>query len=222
MFCDIVMETEKTFFTSDNHFNHENIIKFCFRGYGSYEERKNNPELHFKSIGEMNEIMVQRWNEVVGPTDTVYVLGDFAMGDKYKSVEYFNRLNGTKHLVLGNHDCNNFVKKVVHPAILEMGFASITEELYAKIDGRNVWMAHIPYGYNNDNRNYLREKVKPGFSLKKDVILSGHVHDGWIINNYNSINVGTDVWDFYPQTLSQLLEKTKDLPRFDSTIFLPV
>ena len=52
----------KIFFTSDHHFGHTNILKFC-----------NSP---FNSIEQMNEELIKRWNEKIGPDDEVYHLGD--------------------------------------------------------------------------------------------------------------------------------------------------
>jgi calcineurin-like phosphoesterase family protein len=49
----------KIFFTADQHFGHKNIIKYC-----------NRP---FSSVEEMNKVMIDRWNEIVGKEDTVYV-----------------------------------------------------------------------------------------------------------------------------------------------------
>jgi calcineurin-like phosphoesterase family protein len=53
------------FFTSDTHFNHKNIIKLC-----------NRP---FTSIEEMNEKIIENWNNIVKPEDIVWHLGDFAL-----------------------------------------------------------------------------------------------------------------------------------------------
>ena len=54
------------FFTSDTHFHHDNIIRFC-----------NRP---FKDVYHMDEELIKRWNEKVGPDDIIYHLGDFAWG----------------------------------------------------------------------------------------------------------------------------------------------
>lgn len=78
------------FFTSDVHFGHSNIIKFCNRPFASVEE--------------MNEGLIERWNAVVNPGDTVWSLGDFAFMPFDKTMEVIKRLNGDLHMVLGNHD----------------------------------------------------------------------------------------------------------------------
>ena len=71
----------RVFFTSDTHFNHTNIIRFC-----------NRP---FKDVSHMNETIIANWNRVVGPEDTA------------EWVNVLNRLNGKIYLISGNHDIKN-------------------------------------------------------------------------------------------------------------------
>ena len=78
------------FFTSDNHFEHANILKYCKRP--------------FKDTIEMRETMIQRWNAKVKPGDTVYIVGDFAFADEATILSILDRLNGQKFLIYGNHD----------------------------------------------------------------------------------------------------------------------
>ena len=85
------------FVISDTHFYHENIIKYC-----------NRP---FKSVEEMNEIMVDNWNHIVQPQDHIYHLGDVSIerGSKNSQqarrlIRLIQRLKGHKRLLLGNHD----------------------------------------------------------------------------------------------------------------------
>lgn len=85
----------KTFLISDTHFGHGNILTF---------KRLTGEALrNFSSVEEMDEIMVQNWNNAVGQGDKVYHLGDVTFSNK-KLVDVFNRLNGRKVLIKGNHD----------------------------------------------------------------------------------------------------------------------
>ena len=71
------------YLTSDLHFNHENILRY---------EPESRP---FTSIKEMNETLIRNWNNVVKVTDTLYVLGDFFMGQLQDIEPILSRLNFT-------------------------------------------------------------------------------------------------------------------------------
>jgi calcineurin-like phosphoesterase family protein len=107
------------FFTADNHFGHANIIKYC-----------NRP---FADVDAMNAGMVEAWNAVVQPADTVYVIGDFAF-HKRLHVQYLPMLNGRKILVRGNHDPDQ--------VSLEDGWSEIHESLGGKLEGRYWHLYH--------------------------------------------------------------------------------
>ena len=79
-----------TFFTADTHFSHSGIIHYCNRPFSSFEE--------------MNETIIQNWNNKVQPKDTVYHLGDFAFGQRAEILSLTKRLNGHIILIEGNHD----------------------------------------------------------------------------------------------------------------------
>ncbi len=76
----IAKDFDKVWFTADNHFGHENIIKYC-----------NRP---FETIEEMDNILIDNWNSIIEPGNTVYHLGDFCLGGKEMARLYFNQLNG--------------------------------------------------------------------------------------------------------------------------------
>lgn len=83
-----------TFFISDTHFGHSNILTFLRADGTKLRE--------FESIEEHDEHIVKCWNEVVRPQDKVYHLGDVVINRK--ALPIFSRLNGHKRLVRGNHD----------------------------------------------------------------------------------------------------------------------
>ena len=80
-------------FTSDWHFFHSAIIKYCNRPYNNEQEMRND--------------IIRKYNKVVKNNDTVYVLGDLGMLNNtnlFKLAPILKKLHGTKHLILGNHD----------------------------------------------------------------------------------------------------------------------
>ena len=82
------------FFISDTHFGHANMLNFL-----NYDGTRTRP---FDSIEEVDELMIQNWNEMVKKEDKIYHLGDVAFGQSFDKV--MPRLNGTKVLIKGNHD----------------------------------------------------------------------------------------------------------------------
>ena len=52
-----------TYFTADTHFGHQNVIRFCDRPWQTAEE--------------MDEAMIERWNDRVRNNDTIYILKEF-------------------------------------------------------------------------------------------------------------------------------------------------
>ena len=83
-------------FISDTHFGHENIIRFV--GANGHRIRPG-----FATVEEMDETMIEAWNKVVKPHDKVYHLGDVAF-TKATIERVMPRLNGSKRLIMGNHD----------------------------------------------------------------------------------------------------------------------
>lgn len=82
----------KIFLTSDNHFSHKNIHKFC-----------PNTRPH-ADIVDMDRAMIRRWQEQVSIVDDVFVLGDVFFSDAIKANRIMDQLPGKKHLIYGNHD----------------------------------------------------------------------------------------------------------------------
>ena len=167
------------FFTADTHFHHKNIIQYC-----------NRP---FKDVEEMNEMMIQRWNEVVGVEDTVIHVGDFGIGNIRKLQDIRVRLNGMIWMVLGNHDWN--IKP--HRWIEDLGM--INADPFIDVQGMHV--RHHPM--NSDERLYN--------NIPEDKwILCGHVHDHWIFNG-RKLNVGLDVHNFTNINIDKIKEQIRQM-----------
>lgn len=114
-----------TYFISDLHFGHRNVLAF-----------DNRP---FDTIEEHDEALIQRWNERVTAKDEVWVLGDISWYDPRKTAELLQRLNGTKRLCIGNHDAKLLTQKCVREQ-----FAEITDYKELKLGDKMVILCHYP------------------------------------------------------------------------------
>lgn len=158
------------FFTSDHHFGHKGIIKHAKRP--------------FESVDEMNEIMIQKWNEKIRKNDTVYHLGDIGLMVSSKLVEILERLNGKIHLIKGNHDDLNRNCKDRFEWIKDYHELKLPDPNSA--NNQLVVMMHYPL---------LTWKGKYSGSIH----LYGHSHGK--LTNFNrktALDVGVDCHNFYP------------------------
>ena len=119
----------KTYITSDLHFGHKNIMKFCPQSRARFRD----------DVDYMNEAMVREWNEIVEPQDLVYILGDVAFLPAAKATEYMHRLNGRKILVQGNHD-----RKLLQDADFRGCFEEVHHYLDINYAGHKCVMFHYP------------------------------------------------------------------------------
>lgn len=156
------------YFTSDTHFFHRNIIDFC-----------NRP---FKDAEEMNVEMIKRWNERVEPSDSVYFLGDFSFGNKENTESVLYRLNGHKHLIVGNHDR----KGRASDTDWALHFNSVQDYMRLKLEGMKFVLCHFPFA--SWERGYVN--------------LHGHTH-GKSPKLYGRLDVGVDSHNFYPITAGE-------------------
>lgn len=182
---------KKVFFTSDPHFFHESIIRLCHRP--------------FKSVHEMNETLIEKSNSVVGKDDILYILGDFAYwkGISFEQIkDIFNRLNGEKHLIIGNHD---------NQMILSLPWKSKNNRVKLKL----TYDGYILDKNINDERK--GEATIPWildhYSIRS---WEGAFHGSWHIygHTHNSIqgvgrstDVGVDSWNYLPVSVEQIRER---------------
>ena len=132
----------------------------------------------------MDEALAARWNGVVGPQDTVWHLGDFAVRVRPdRAAALLDALNGIKHLIGGNND---------PPAIRALsGWASVRDYAEIEVDGRSLVLCHYPLrAWNGQHRGSLQ--------------LHGHSH-GRLKPLPRQFDVGVDAREFRPVTLAELI-----------------
>lgn len=155
----------------------------------------------------MAKLLVQQFNEVVQPEDTTYFLGDLAMGNRRVTLDGFKQLNGRKIAVPGNHDKvfpgNGKWREHLYDFMSLGGFDEVLPSTAQwqpaiMVDNVPVLLSHLPYphaggshGATDDRYEALRPRDHGMW------LLCGHVHDFWKQRG-RQINVGTDVWGYYP------------------------
>jgi len=181
------------YLSADLHLGHANIVKYAKRPQlrpGDLDEVGNwvSQEIKDTRARQMNEMLIRNWNQRVKPGDTVYHLGDFCCygaergvsGTKTKAAEWLEQLNGSKVMILGNHDGNNSLTRGLDYGVITAG-------------GLNILLTHNP----NEHR--------PGTF---DVVACGHVHTAWAEQQREDalyINIGVDVRKYAPISLSELI-----------------
>ena len=169
-------------FTADTHLGHSRIIDYCKRPFKNHEE--------------MDEALVQRFNEVLRPGDRLYHLGDVAWSSFYLPA-FTKRLN-TKalYLIYGNHD------KQKPRAYEEAGF--IWAKDYEKITLGSVPVILFHYPIRSWN-----------FKGHGGVQLYGHCHGTLEPGLGRSMDVGVDTHNFYPYNWDEVYSLLKDRPMFE-------
>ena len=156
----------RTLYIADCHFCHGRLnTEMDMRGFASAEE--------------MNEHMIRQWNAKVTSKDTVYILGDFSLAGGFQTSGILKCLNGSKHLIIGNHD-DRYLKDKTFEDCAPL-FRS--RQHYAEIHdaGRTVILSHYPiFCYKGQ---YRRDKEGRPLTY----MLYGHVHnthDEYLINRF--------------------------------------
>ncbi len=170
----------KYFYTSDSHFGHKNILKYC-----------NRP---FSNVTEMDEALISNWNKVVRKDDIIYHLGDVAFCcDIDYALSIMKKLNGIKHLIVGNHDQLALQMNDIRPGT----WASINQLSELIIINQKFVLCHYPMrSWNGSNKNSIH--------------LFGHVH-GNMPSYGKSFDVGVDCWNYTPVSFNQVIEKANSL-----------
>ena len=172
------------YLTSDTHFGHAAVIEHVGRP--------------FADVAAMDDAMVEIWNAVVSPRDTVWHLGDFSLGPRGTAARVFRRLNGSVHLVKGNHDGSD---------VLACGWASVHDVASFRVDATRLVLCHYPMlswpgsAHNRDGR-------------VASIMAHGHVH-GTRANprvphlDLCRVDVGVDMRSYAPIAAETLIAEVR-------------
>ncbi|AWI61308.1 metallophosphoesterase family protein [Sinorhizobium fredii] len=157
------------YFTSDTHFGEPRVL--------SIDRRP------FRNVAEHDAVLIANWNETVAPEDDIWHLGDFASNTIGFAGELLARLNGRKHLIVGNND---------PPGTVEAsGWQSIQHYAELTVDGQLLILCHYPF----------RTWKQMG---KRSLNLHGHSH-GRLKPMPRQFDVGVDARGLRPVSLADLL-----------------
>jgi len=173
----------KTWITSDLHFGHKNIMKFCPQTRARFRD----------DLSYMNNAMIEEWNAKVEPEDLVYILGDVAFMSGSEAGRTMQRLNGVKILVEGNHD-----RKTLMDATFRNCFVEVHKYLDITYDGHKIVMFHYPIAeWDQMHRGALH--------------FHGHLHGGKSgLEQYRCLDVGMDSTGEIVISMERAINRIKD------------
>lgn len=170
------------FWTSDTHFGHANIIKYC-----------NRP---FADVYAMDAELIWRWNQVVKPEDEVFHLGDFAFANRNRVEDLLSKLNGRKFLVAGNHDPKGTINANGWTGVYAMETILLGNQVRAE-------MIHNPAKASGTWKLILHGH-QHGFTTS--------LHDFNPNPEYKYIDCGVDAgWSYTPVSEDQIIERVRSL-----------
>ena len=170
----------KTWITSDTHWGHKNIMRFCPESRARFKN----------DLDYMNEAMIKEWNGLISTEDTVYLLGDIAFLPAQKAAEYMNRCNGTKILVSGNHD-----RKTINDPTFRKCFKEVHTYLEITYNGTFIVMCHYPF-------------IEWNAMHRGSINLHGHLHGNVSgMEEYRSLDVGMDATGMIAISMEEAIAK---------------
>lgn len=193
------------YFTSDTHYGHQNIIRFCDRPY--------------TDVDHMNVDLVNRAAELLDVGDELWHLGDVALGTLDNTLTHLARIAVNVTLVAGNHDrCHPYNGKrgerfvEIYRERCQLSELVLTNTTLTLSDSTEVHVSHFPYadsslgGMDDRHGDAIADKFA-SWRVPDDGswLLCGHVHDSWRQKG-RMINVGVDAWGGRPVSEDQVIE----------------
>ena len=132
-----IEDPDKLFFTSDTHWGHFNICKYCHRP--------------FESRSQMDNYLITAWNAVVPQDGIVVHCGDLMLphdNNIKEYMHYLNKLNGRVLLLRGNHDRIDLMTE-------NEKLISVQDKAMIEVDSIKIYAEHYPCAaFNGDYHVY--------------------------------------------------------------------
>jgi len=181
-------------FTSDLHFFHANVIRYCDRPYNN--------------VYEMNFALINNWNDLVSPKDEVVFLGDFCMNPRtFNSILELNFQSMI--FVKGNHDKVEKYKKMLveWPHLVDK--IQFCDNVTIEVDGRKFFCVHRPVSASDELPNIIGHVHEKWKLMPAGSVIAEHGRSGIGVEKMllqPCLNVGCDVHGYKPINERQLLE----------------
>jgi len=219
-----------TWWLSDPHYNHANIVKFCNRPMLRPKEMLTktgewiSQEIALACAEESNRVLTRNINARVKPEDRVNCIGDFCCkggdrgvaGLKYPAAKILEGLNGHWTLVEGNHDKNNGVKPHCRFMICELGKYNVgVQHKPLEVLGKEA----SAFADMSPELQALAEKRIRHIQYCQqnlDFMICGHVHDLWVwkfIEGVWHYNVSMDAHKLMPISTPEIITEWERLKR---------
>lgn len=174
------------YLTSDTHFCHSKPFLYEPRG--------------FKNQYEMNEAIIQKWNEIVQPEDEVYHLGDVMLEDNELGIKCLKSLKGNIHIIRGNH-CTNTRIKLYKQCF---NVVEVCEGKFLQYKKYHFYMSHYPcLTSNHDTDKPLKTRM---------ISLCGHSHTQDPFADWDKgliFHCEMDTNNCYPWLLDDIIDNIK-------------
>lgn len=183
------------FFTSDTHFGHQNIIRFCNRPWAT--------------IAEHDQALIDNWNAIVPEDAVVFHLGDFCYkGGGFPTIQHLKGLlRGQIVLIRGNHDPDTRKRQNIQN--LQQLFAGVYDQLQIEVEGQRILMSHYPLlTWPHAYGEHPTWQIFGHIHLRKSITGS----DAFIVEQCcrpTQYEVGVDLNGYKPVSFQNLKERIK-------------
>jgi calcineurin-like phosphoesterase family protein len=223
-----------TYFSSDPHFGHGNIMRYCRRlkfmtdadreavlAAGDDENRMRRVRMSPESVQRMDDGLIDNTNAVVGADDTLYLLGDFCAWNHRNTNAYLEKASAYRDrikckniwLIWGNHDTRvNEEDGPTSPPMIAKLFTGHFSQGMIRADGYKFWLNHYPMlAWDGDHKAKGTDRRSPVYHL------FGHVHSQYsgsqwtptsFPDSWAAMDVGVDVEERYaPWSAQEIVDR---------------